>query len=76
MDSKVSKDNNFTLGTSPLARKYEDSIAAYISYSIESFPSEEELVADLKRCWIIMMNMLHYPKLKRMILLKRKMRKI
>lgn len=49
MDKQFLKDSNFALGTSLLATKYGQSIAAYVPYSIENLPTEAELVSDLKQ---------------------------
>lgn len=48
MNEKVKKDDNIYLGESGKAKEYEFSTAAYIPYSIESMPSDEELKNDLK----------------------------
>lgn len=47
MSEKVKKDDDIILGTSP-KRGYENSTAAYISYSVQEMPGEEELVGDLQ----------------------------
>ncbi|WP_002150856.1 DUF3578 domain-containing protein [Bacillus cereus] len=48
ISEKVKKDDDIFLGTSPIARGYENSTAAYISYSVQEMPGEEELVEDLQ----------------------------
>ncbi|PFQ65436.1 hypothetical protein COK18_08620 [Bacillus cereus] len=48
MSEKVKKDDNIFLGTSPKARSYANSTAAYIFYSVQEMPDEEELVEDLQ----------------------------
>ncbi|WP_255477960.1 DUF3578 domain-containing protein [Bacillus sp. AR8-1] len=48
MSEKVKKDDDIFLGTSPIARSYANSTAAYISYSVQEMPGEEELVEDLQ----------------------------
>lgn len=48
MSEKVKKDDDIFLGTSQKARGYADSTAAYISYSVQEMPGEEELVEDLR----------------------------
>lgn len=48
MDSRVHKDNDLNLGESSKAREYKEAVAAYISYSKENFPSEEQLIEDLE----------------------------
>lgn len=48
MNSKVKKDDQIYIGESKRARDYQYSTAAYILYSVEQLPSEEELVRDLE----------------------------
>ncbi|MBC6972776.1 DUF3578 domain-containing protein [Bacillus sp. Xin] len=48
MSTKVKKDDGIFLGTSPKAKGYASSTAAYISYDANQMPSEAELVEDLK----------------------------
>lgn len=48
MSEKFKKDDDIFLGTSPKARGHENSTAAYISYSVQEMPGEEELVEDLQ----------------------------
>lgn len=48
MSTKVKKDDGIFLGTSPKAKGYASSTAAYISYDVNQMPSEAELVEDLK----------------------------
>ncbi|WP_078544800.1 McrB family protein [Litchfieldia alkalitelluris] len=48
MNPRVHKDNNLDLGETKKARDYTESVAAYISYHIESFPSEQQLIKDLE----------------------------
>ncbi|MFH5780963.1 MrcB family domain-containing protein [Heyndrickxia oleronia] len=55
MIDRFKKDNEYNLGTSGLARKYEKSISAYVEYIVNDFPSEEQLIEDL-------MNMVNYYK--------------
>jgi MoxR-like ATPase len=43
----IHKNNDFDLGTSKKAVDYKKSTALYIPYSINGFPSEEQLVEDL-----------------------------
>jgi len=47
-DSKILKDDDIYLGESDRAQQYMKSVAAYIPYDIDNFPSEEELQADLQ----------------------------
>jgi MoxR-like ATPase len=49
MDSKVKKDDQINLGPSKRARDYAYSTAAYIQYTADDMPSEEELVSDLQK---------------------------
>ncbi|MFB6731034.1 MrcB family domain-containing protein [Bacillus mobilis] len=48
MSQKVKKDDEIFLGTSPKAKGYANSTAAYISYDVNKMPSEKELVEDLE----------------------------
>ncbi|KWU68194.1 hypothetical protein AWW70_00005 [Bacillus mycoides] len=48
MSEKVKKDDDIFLGTSAKARSYANLTAAYISYSVQEMPGEEELVEDLQ----------------------------
>ncbi|MGF2621139.1 McrB family protein [Bacillus cereus] len=48
MSQKVKKDDEIFLGTSPKAKGYANSTAAYIAYDINEMPSETELVEDLE----------------------------
>ncbi|UYO21129.1 MrcB family domain-containing protein [Bacillus sp. 41-22] len=48
MSQKVKKDDEISLGTSPKAKGYANSTAAYISYDSNKMPSENELVEDLE----------------------------
>ncbi|PGS96643.1 restriction endonuclease [Bacillus anthracis] len=48
MSQKVKKDDEIFLGTSPKAKGYANSTAAYISYDSNKMPSEKELVGDLE----------------------------
>ncbi|PFD96432.1 restriction endonuclease [Bacillus cereus] len=48
MSKKIKKDDDIFLGTSPKAKGYANSTAAYIPYDVEQMPSEAELVEDLK----------------------------
>lgn len=48
MSQKVKKDDEIFLGTSPKAKGYANSTAAYISYDSNKMPSEKELVEDLE----------------------------
>lgn len=48
MSTKVKKDDGIVLGTSPKAKGYASSTAAYISYDANQMPSEAELVENLK----------------------------
>lgn len=48
MSQKVKKDDDIFLGTSPKAKGYANSTAAYISYDANKMPSEKELVEDLE----------------------------
>ncbi|MES5953633.1 DUF3578 domain-containing protein [Bacillus fungorum] len=48
MSQKVKKDDEIFLGTSPKAKGYANSTAAYIAYDANKMPSEEELVEDLE----------------------------
>ncbi|SES13124.1 AAA domain (dynein-related subfamily) [Salipaludibacillus aurantiacus] len=49
MDPKVVKEGGFDLGQSKLGRAYAESTAAYIKYTADHMPSEEELVDDLEK---------------------------
>jgi MoxR-like ATPase len=49
MDPKVKKDDQINLGPSKRARDYAYSTAAYIMYSVDDMPAEEELVSDLEK---------------------------
>ncbi|WP_242248143.1 MrcB family domain-containing protein [Bacillus cereus group sp. BfR-BA-01523] len=48
MSQKVKKDDEIFLGTSPKAKGYSNSTAAYIAYDANKMPSEKELVEDLE----------------------------
>nr|WP_208752682.1 DUF3578 domain-containing protein [Bacillus cereus] len=48
MSQKVKKDDAIFLGTSPKAKGYANSTAAYIAYDVNKMPSEKELVEDLE----------------------------
>ncbi|GLV65019.1 hypothetical protein Bmyc01_36880 [Bacillus mycoides] len=48
MSQKVKKDDEIFLGTSPKAKGYANSTAAYIAYDANDMPSEKELVEDLE----------------------------
>ncbi|ETT74538.1 MrcB family domain-containing protein [Bacillus mycoides] len=48
MSPKVKKDDEIFLGTSPKAKGYANSTAAYIAYDANKMPSEKELVEDLE----------------------------
>ncbi|PFM92597.1 DUF3578 domain-containing protein [Bacillus sp. AW] len=48
MSQKVKKDDEIFLGTSPKAKGYSNSTAAYIAYDVNEMPSETELVEDLE----------------------------
>ncbi|PRD10970.1 restriction endonuclease [Bacillus sp. MYb56] len=48
MSQKVKKDDEIFLGTSPKAKGYSNSTAAYIAYDVNKMPSETELVEDLE----------------------------
>ncbi|QWI71204.1 DUF3578 domain-containing protein [Bacillus mycoides] len=48
MSQKVKKDDEIFLGTSPKAKGYANSTAAYIEYDANKMPSEKELVEDLE----------------------------
>ncbi len=48
MSQKVKKDDEIFLGTSPKAKGYANSTAAYIAYDVNEMPSEKELVEDLE----------------------------
>ncbi|MFD0769827.1 MrcB family domain-containing protein [Bacillus sp. CGMCC 1.60114] len=47
MSKKIKKDDDIFLGTSPKAKGYANSTAAYIGYDVDQMPSEAELVQDL-----------------------------
>ncbi|PEL97505.1 MrcB family domain-containing protein [Bacillus wiedmannii] len=48
MSQKVKKDDEIFLGTSPKAKGYANSTAAYIAYDVNKMPNESELVEDLE----------------------------
>ncbi|QWH10768.1 DUF3578 domain-containing protein [Bacillus mycoides] len=48
MSQKVKKNDDIFLGTSPKAKGYSNSTAAYIAYDVNEMPSETELVEDLE----------------------------
>lgn len=48
MSPKVKKDDEIFLGTSPKAKGYANSTAAYIVYDVNKIPCETELVEDLE----------------------------
>lgn len=48
MSQKVKKDDEIFLGTSPKAKGYANSTAAYIAYDVNKMPSEKELIEDLE----------------------------
>ncbi|GCF71479.1 DUF3578 domain-containing protein [Bacillus paranthracis] len=48
MSQKVKKDDEIFLGTSPKAKGYANSTAAYIAYDANKMPSEKELIEDLE----------------------------
>ncbi|MDR4985952.1 DUF3578 domain-containing protein [Bacillus cereus] len=48
MSQKVKKDDEIFLGTSPKAKGYANSTAAYIAYDANKMPNEKELVEDLE----------------------------
>ncbi|TBX55248.1 DUF3578 domain-containing protein [Bacillus cereus] len=48
MSQKVKKDDEIFLGTSPKAKGYANSTAAYIAYDANKMPGENELVEDLE----------------------------
>lgn len=48
MSQRVKKDDDIFLGTSPKAKGYANSTAAYIAYDVNKMPSEKELVEDLE----------------------------
>lgn len=48
MSPKVKKDDEIFLGTSPKAKGYANSTAAYIAYDANKMPSEKELGEDLE----------------------------
>ncbi|WP_144507755.1 McrB family protein [Bacillus mycoides] len=48
MSQKVKKDDEIFLGTSPKAKGYANSTAAYIAYDANKMPSETKLVEDLE----------------------------
>ncbi|MFA2694295.1 McrB family protein [Bacillus mycoides] len=48
MSQKVKKDDEIFLGTSPKAKGYANSTAAYIAYDVNKMPNEKELVEDLE----------------------------
>ncbi|ATO38954.1 restriction endonuclease [Geobacillus thermodenitrificans] len=45
---RVQTDNAIRLSASKRAKEYERSVAAYIAYSFDNLPSDEQLVSDLK----------------------------
>lgn len=49
MSENVKKDDEINLGESKKAKEYKPSVAAYISYSIERMPSDEQLQRDLQQ---------------------------
>ncbi|KXY11898.1 MrcB family domain-containing protein [Bacillus paranthracis] len=48
MSQKVKKDDEIFLGTSPKAKGYANSTAAYIAYDVNKMPNEKELIEDLE----------------------------
>ena len=48
MSDRVIKGNDLNLGQSSKAKEYELSTAAYIPYSIDHMPSEQQLIRDLE----------------------------
>lgn len=46
-EPQIHKDNNFYLGESKFAVDYKKSTAIHIPYSIDDFPTEEQLLEDL-----------------------------
>ncbi|MCV9885114.1 MrcB family domain-containing protein [Metabacillus halosaccharovorans] len=48
MNNRVIKGNDLNLGQSSKAKEYELSTAAYIPYSIDHMPSEQQLIRDLE----------------------------
>jgi 5-methylcytosine-specific restriction enzyme B len=49
LNENVKKDDELNLGESKKAKEYKPSVAAYISYSIERMPSDEQLQRDLQQ---------------------------
>jgi len=49
MSENVKKDDEIDLGESKKAKDYKLSVAAYIPYSLEQMPSEEQLQQDLQQ---------------------------
>ncbi|GIN19411.1 MrcB family domain-containing protein [Siminovitchia fordii] len=49
MEDQFRKDNDFSLGSSSKARDYVQSVAAYVPYSKDDFPTEEQLLGDLNK---------------------------
>ncbi|MFS0646845.1 MrcB family domain-containing protein [Siminovitchia sp. 179-K 8D1 HS] len=49
MGEHFRKDNDFTLGSSSKAKEYVQSVAAYVRYSKDDFPSEGQLIDDLNQ---------------------------
>lgn len=49
MADRFRKDDKFSLGSSSKARDYVQSVAAYVPYSKDNFPTEEQLLNDLNR---------------------------
>lgn len=45
----VEKGNNYHLGESKKAKDYVESTAAYIPYSLNNFPPEDQLIEDLRK---------------------------
>ncbi|MED1204209.1 MrcB family domain-containing protein [Heyndrickxia acidicola] len=48
VSERFKKDSDFNLGNSGLAKKYQKSVAAYIEYTTDNFPSENQILSDLK----------------------------
>jgi 5-methylcytosine-specific restriction enzyme B len=49
MSGNVKKDDEIDLGESKKAKEYKDSVAAYIAYSIDDMPADEQLRHDLQQ---------------------------
>jgi 5-methylcytosine-specific restriction protein B len=49
LNENVKKDDELNLGESKKAKEYKPSVAAYISYSFERMPSDEQLQRDLQQ---------------------------